>query len=1068
MSAKSKCFPLSPQQARIWSLGPSHPGLVAQVAVAIDGSLDVDRLQRCMARLIDRHEILRTTFRDDTPDGPVQSVNPRGELLWRQIDFHDRACADRDDVLAQLLRDARREPIDVGRAPGLHPTLVQFGDHDNVLLMTVHALHGDASSMSTLACELASEYAVAGHDDDGVPPLQYGDVTLWQNHAFDSTAPTESGLQLWRRQVTATSLDPGIALLTPALSDRFDPDCIAEIFDSVTNEGLEALATGRAEPFLALCWHLVVHRLAGGAAVTICMHSDGRHYPELTQVLGPLTRYLPLRLDLSADEPFAGALDRMGELLADARDWQECFTWEVVSDAPPDAVPVCFEFADDPLAQAAADCSFRVAARYAASDRFRVRLSCRRQGSTVRLELHYDTEALSRSDAKRVLAQVRRLVGGAAAAPDAALAMLRSVDPAEERRVVVELNETSTVAPSIMCLHELIAERALRQPGDVALSFRDERMTYGQLDAKATRLARTLGGLGVGRENRIVVCLERSPDLVVALLGVLKAGAAYVPVDPDYPRARVELILRDSGTPVVLTSAEMRERLPRDLAHLVAVDDERDAMDDEPDERPAVRSDPAGLAYVVYTSGSTGVPKGVMVTHRALANYVSWCGRAYSIGEGSGAPVHSPIGFDLTVTALWGSLASGRTVVLIPQDEGLGGLATVLRSGPDFSVVKLTPSQLDVLSQLVPADAAASCTRAFVVGGEALTAKSIAFWRQYAPATRIFNEYGPTEATVGCSVYEVSAVTPPEWRVPIGRPAANNSVYILDPDLNPVPIGVPGELYVGGPSVARGYLDRPVLTAECFVPDPFSGRSGARLYRTGDRARVLRDGNLEFLDRIDRQVKIRGFRVEPEEVERTLAQHPAVERSVAVVREEAPGRRLVVYCARQAAAETGPAELREFLAERLPAFMVPADVILLDTLPLSANGKVDVEALPLAAPIKRPYVAPRTPTEHALARIWSDILGIDHIGVYDNFFELGGQSMAAARVVFLVRDMLQTDVPLRTVFEAPTIASLSEAIGADPASRRTAEAAALIAIEVASLTEDEVLAALTSRELGAG
>jgi amino acid adenylation domain-containing protein len=1059
-------FPLSAQQARIWDLGPDHPGLVAQAAVTIDGSLDEQRLEAAAQRVFRRYEILRTTFAADPGEEPVQLVGDDGAPSWQRVDV---PVADGDQQ-ARLLRDQRSVPFDRSRGPVLRMALARLGGAAQTLILTLPALHADDRSLAVLVDELAAEYGgAASTGGQAPPPLQHGDFTLWQHEVSDPGAPDQAGREFWRRHVGPGSFDPGIALLEPSLSARFDPDCMDRTLDTDTVASIKALAVelgSSAESFLALCWHVVLARLAGGSNVAVGMRFDGRPYPELTSAVGPLSRYLPLRWAVDPDEPMAAALGRMDALLAEARDWQECFAWDAVPDGAPPAIPACFEFLEDPPPRIAGSCTFAIADRYAGPDRFRVRLTCVARGPELRLMLYYDPVALKHGDAASVLAQVAELARSAAAEPGAPLGTLRSIDPTEERRIVVALNDAPRAAVPTRCVHELIADVARRAPDDVALALGAERMTYAELDASANRVARALVRLGVGRESRVGICLKRSPDLVVALLAVLKAGAAYVPVDSTYPPARVEFMLRDSGAHVVLTRAALRDRLPDGAARVVSLDAERAAIASEPSDAPAVRVDAADLAYVIYTSGSTGAPKGAMVTHAAFANYVVWCVSAYSIAAGSGAPVHSPIGFDLTVTSLWGTLVAGRTVVLVPEEEGLDGLAAVLRSRPDFSVVKLTPSQLDVLSEIVPAEAAAGCTRAFVVGGEQLATESIAFWREHAPATRIFNEYGPTEATVGCCVHEVADRALPPGRVPIGRPGAGSALYVLDAHLHPVPAGVPGELYIGGPGVARGYLGRPDLTAERFVPDAFSGAPGARLYRTGDRARLLEDGNLEFVDRVDRQVKIRGFRVEPEELERALVQHGAVERSVVVVGHGPGGPRLVAYCARRPAAEVSREELNVWLTERLPPFLLPADVIVLDSLPLTANGKVDVAALPPAAPARQPYITPRTAVERVLAGIWADVLETDRVGVHDSFFDLGGQSMSAARMVFLIRDALQIDLPLRTVFEAPTIAALAEAIGADTADGNRAATAARVVIELGEMTEDEVRMALAPGEHG--
>ncbi|HEY0605953.1 MAG TPA: non-ribosomal peptide synthetase, partial [Herpetosiphonaceae bacterium] len=483
---------------------------------------------------------------------------------------------------------------------------------------------------------------------------------------------------------------------------------------------------------------------------------------------------------------------------------------------------------------------------------------------------------------------------------------------------------------------------------------------------------------------------------------------------------------------------------------------------------------PENLAYIIYTSGSTGRPKGAMIPHGGLVNYLSWCAQAYNITEGNGTPVHSPIGFDLTVTSLFAPLITGQRVMLLPEDQGLDNLGAALAPDAALSLVKLTPAHVDLLNTMLPANTLAGRANALIIGGEALRAETVDAWRAFAPDTRLINEYGPTETVVGCCVYEVPPTGEVNSVIPIGRPIANTQLYILDRHLNPVPVGVPGELYIGGDGVGRGYLNRPELTAEKFIADPFSATPGARLYKTGDLARSFADGTIDFLGRIDHQVKVRGFRIELGEIEGVLSEHPAVGEVVVVAREDTPGdTRLVAYVVENREPRTenlgddtdgsrflvlGSA-LREFLAQRLPEYMVPSAFVVLDALPLTENGKVDRRALP--APETRidlsaSFVAPRTPLEEIVAQMWSEVLNVERIGVNDNFFDLGGHSLLATQLIAQVRDTFQVDLPLRSVFGAPTVASFSaEILSHAPVPARVEKTAQLL-IKIARMSDNEV------------
>jgi amino acid adenylation domain-containing protein len=542
--------------------------------------------------------------------------------------------------------------------------------------------------------------------------------------------------------------------------------------------------------------------------------------------------------------------------------------------------------------------------------------------------------------------------------------------------------------------------------------------------------------LGVGPEVIVGVHLARCPELLIALLGVLKAGGAFLPLDPDYPAARLSFVLEDARAPVLLTHTPLLDRLPAHEAKVLCID-RRGLPDAGPCANPPPRTGPDSLAYLMYTSGSTGRPKGILVPHRGLLNYLTWCLAAYPVTAGSGAPVHSSVAFDLTVTSLFVPLLAGRTVRLLPQGNAIDLLREAFRAGSDFSLVKITPAHLELLGQLLQPHEAAGRTRAFVIGGENLTDRHVAFWQEASPSTLLINEYGPTETVVGCCVHFLPRGRSAAGSVPIGQAIANTQLYVLDADGQPVPAGVAGELYVGGAGVARGYHNRPDLTAERFVPDPLGTEPGARLYRTGDLVRALPDGNLEFLGRIDGQVKVRGFRVETEEIEGNLDEHPSVRRAVVVAREDRPGdTRLVAYVVPSPPQGPSPAELRAFLRDRLPHYMVPPDVVILDALPLTPNGKVDRGALPApdrrrASPDGLP-VAFANAEESRMAGLWEEVLGAGPVTADDNFFELGGDSLQVVRLFNRIRTVFGCDLPLAHLLQAPTVTELVRLLGASP------------------------------------
>ncbi|MEU2842791.1 amino acid adenylation domain-containing protein, partial [Streptomyces sp. NPDC007076] len=632
-----------------------------------------------------------------------------------------------------------------------------------------------------------------------------------------------------------------------------------------------------------------------------------------------------------------------------------------------------------------------------------------------------------------------RVLGLLVADPQLRLSEIQILDEAERRRVLVEWNDTARELPRGL-VPELFEARAARTPDAVAVVAEGAQMSYAELDERANRIAQFLVGQGVGAESIVGLCLPRGVDMIAAILGVWKAGAGYLPVDPDYPAERIAFMLRDSRSVLALTTEEILDELPAGRGRLVALDDPLTAtqLAAAPAMSPGVVAEREGLAYVIYTSGSTGRPKGVAVTHGGLANYVTWAADAYGKGAG-GAPLHSSLAFDLTVTSVLVPLVSGTAVVVSPAG-GAEGLAELVRDHGGFAMAKVVPAHLPLLSELLADDRMASAARTWVVGGEALPGAAVRQWLERSPDSVVVNEYGPTETVVGCCVFEVAAGDPVDDVVPVGRPIAHTRLYVLDAHLRPVAPGVVGELYIAGVQVARGYVGRPGLTAERFVACPFE--SGLRMYRTGDLARWSAGGQLVFAGRSDEQVKIRGFRIEPGgEVQAVVAAHPQVAQSAVVAREDVPGdTRLIAYVVPTEPigpdAELGKA-IREFMARRLPEHMVPSAVVVLDALPLTVNGKLHREALPAPdySGAAGPRREPSTHEEKVLCEVFAQTLGLPEVGVDDDFFELGGHSLLAVRLINQIRAVLNVEVPLRVLLGASTVAGLAQRLGSQKSAR---------------------------------
>ncbi|MBW5438033.1 non-ribosomal peptide synthetase [Bradyrhizobium canariense] len=598
-----------------------------------------------------------------------------------------------------------------------------------------------------------------------------------------------------------------------------------------------------------------------------------------------------------------------------------------------------------------------------------------------------------------------------------------------ERAQLRRWNDTDADFPQV-CTHELFELQVGLDPEAVAIIFGKRELSYRELNEGANKIAHYLRRRGVGPDALVGVCLERSPELVMALLAVWKAGGAYVPLDPSYPTERLSFMIDDAQPLLLLTDKRGLPFLSSWGDKLVCIDADLPMFRQESADNPATDACPSNLAYIMYTSGSTGKPKGAMIVHRGLVNYLYWAKGAYAVQPGEAVPVHTSISFDLTVTSLYTTLLGGGKVELLPEGVAAQSLLFALLNARNHGLVKITPAHLELLTSQIDAGQASGVARAFVIGGENLVAETLRLWRDHAPLTRLFNEYGPTETVVGCCVHEVRASDPYSGSVSIGRPIANTQLYVLDENMRPAAPGVTGELFIGGVGVGRGYLNRPELTAERFLPDGFSGVPGARLYKSGDLARFRNDGTLEYLGRADDQVKIRGYRIELGEIEANLAAAPDVQACVVLAREDEPGnKQLVGYAVSRNGWRSDGDELRTFLRAKLPEYMIPARFVFLDKLPLTSNGKVDRKALPVPSGTSTGIGGPpRTATEQIIAAMWSELLRLDLIGIHDDFFHLGGQSMTATGLVARLRAAFDVNIELATLFERPTIAGLSEAI----------------------------------------
>ncbi|MEV5201254.1 amino acid adenylation domain-containing protein [Streptomyces sp. NPDC053720] len=1094
---RTKPLELSAGQRQLWflhQLDPESPEYLLPMAYRLRGPLSPGTLQRAFDALAARHEILRTRYVLDAAD-PRQVVDPAGPVDLAVTDRPGLDAAARDAAAVAFTEARAAETFDLAADHPLRVRLLRFAPDDHVLLVVMHHIACDALTRPLLLADLAAFYR-----GEELPelPVQYADYAAWAARR-QSGPDADRGLDRWRRELAG--VEP-LALPTdrprPAVrtwggaTHGFDvPATTATALRKVARDGDATLFM-----VLLTAYQTLLGRYTGKRDVAVGTAVSGRTRPELRQMAGYAYNTLVLRARWGADPAFRDVLAHNRTTVLDAFDHQETPFDRIADELEPERdlsttplFQVMFDLASGEGADGPDLPGITAEPVPAASSIARFDLTLHlteRADGTLHGSLEYATALFDAATAARIAGHYTRVLDRIAAAPDAPLSALDPIGP-EERALLLDGpaapvgTDHALDATALRPVLETILEQAAATPDATALRHGDTTYTYRRLAEESEQYARRLAGLGVGPEDTVAVLLDRSPQLVAALLGVWRAGAAYVPVDPGYPDERVGHMLATTGTRTVLTETRYADRfdgltvpvsgegglavpvngdgltvpVAGDGSTVLAVGDGSTVtaaaddglavlVADDPAERAARAAATAALptgydldalAYVIYTSGSTGRPKGVLVTHRGLANYLGWTVQAYAGAGPGGAPLFSSVAFDLGVPDLYAPLMTGRDVHLLPQDFDTADLGTLLAAGAPYAFIKLTPGHLDLLQQQLTDDQIRNLAGLVIAAGDSFTARLAERWTTSAgpEGTRLAAEYGPTEITVGNSAYFLDGPVTTEL-VPIGRAVPHTTMYVLDEHLRPLPVGVPGEVWIGGIGVARGYAGRPDLTAERFVPDPY-GPAGTRLYRTGDIARVLPDGNLDFVARADHQVKLRGYRIEPGEIEAALTADPAVAEAVVLVREDSPGaRELVAYVVPAEGADPddiAPAALRARVGEALPPYMVPAAYLTLDALPLTANGKLDRRALPApgrAATAVGDYVEARDATEGAIAGIWATVLGRDTVGVHDNFFELGGDSIRAVTLVGALREA-GWETSVRDIFAHRTVARLRAALG---------------------------------------
>ncbi|BAZ33696.1 amino acid adenylation domain-containing protein (plasmid) [Cylindrospermum sp. NIES-4074] len=1043
-NGKTKCsnlIPLTQAQKQLWILAQmgedSSLAYNESVTLQLQGLLNPTAMGKAIEKLVDRHEALRTKI---SPNGDVQEILPTLKVDCPVLDF---SCVedDRQTQIAEWFNKESQKPFDLIHGPLLRVNLLKLESELYLLVLSAHHIVIDGWSIGVMLRELGALYSA---ESQGMvchlnSPKQFWEYIDWQNQQ-NQTQEMKIHESYWLQKLTLPPvLDLPTDRMRPSIK-TYHANWKAIKLDAQVSNNLKVFSRQQGCTLLMTLlsvYMTLIHRFTGQDDIIVGVPTSGRSFLGSQDIVGYCTHLLPIRSKLLGNPTFVEYLQQMRTSLLEAYEHQDYPFAQLldqlnlpreISRSP--LVDVTFNLEPPITLQQMPQLETSLLPQAVSFKDRDLHLNVTEIADNLSLEFNYNTDLFDADTIERWLSHLQTLLQVIITEPKQHLRELPLLTASEQQQLLVDWNNTQTDYPNNTCIHHLFELQVEKTPNAVAVIFENQQLTYQQLNHHVNQLAHYLQSLGVKPETPVGICVERSLEMIIALLGILKAGGAYVPLDPAYPPERLAYMLLDAKIPLLLTQGNLVTRLPKHPAQMVCLDREWKAISKECDENPFSGVKPENLAYIIYTSGSTGKPKGVMLVHQGLCNLTMAHIKIFDVQPCSRILQFASLSFDASIWEIFMALCAGATLCLGTSDSLLPGsnLMMLLRNQSITHVI-LPPSSLAVL----PAEESPAL-QTIVVGGEACFVDLVAKWSQ---GRRFFNAYGPTESTVCVTVAECSD----ESKKPvIGRPIANTQIYILDSHLQLVPIGVPGELHVGGVALARGYLNDPKLTKEKFIPNPFfnskftfENSKSNRLYKTGDLARYLPDGNIEFLGRLDNQVKIRGFRIELGEIEAAIAQHPSVQQTVVTARvDDSPEKRLVAYIVPNPEQTLTPDELRHLIKKKLPEYMMPSAFVFLNSLPLTPNGKIDRNALPSlnsARPnLEETFVAPRTDIEQQIADIWTYLLKLEKVGIHDNFFTLGGHSLLATQVMSRIYSTFGLDLSVRILFEAPTIAELADRI----------------------------------------
>lgn len=1034
-------LPVSFEQERLWFLYQLEPNATYNIPFGfrIKGRLSQAVFERCLNQIIQRHETLRTRF-ETVEDRPVQIIEPFIPLKIPLVELSFLPQPQREAQAMHLCMEEARSTFDLRQGDILKVKLFRLETDDHLLFLNMHHIASDGWSVSVFFHEMNALYnAFIEGKPSPLPelPIQYADFAVWRRQWLQGDV-LEKQLGYWKKQLQgapallelpADRPRPTVQSYKGAIMRGRLPATLAKALHELSrSEGTTLFMT------LLAAFQTLLHRYTGSQDILVGTPVSGRQYTEIEGLIGFFVNTLLLRGKLSGNPSFRTLMSRTRDVALEAYAHQNLPFEKLVQQLQPrrnmshaPVFQVLFGVQNEPeTALELTGLDVAPVALHNGTSKFDLSLFVKEHHGALELMVEYSTDLFEAGTVRRLLGHYQALLEGIISNPDEKLSRLPLMTESQRHEILVEWNRTETGYAKDRCLHELIEEQVQRTPGAVAVVFENQQLTYRELNARATKLARHLQKLGVGPDVLVGICAERSFEMVVGLMGILKAGGAYVPLDPQYPKDRLAFLLEDSAVTVLLTQAHIAGRLPETSARIIRLDGDWPEIAAESGDIGKTMVNPEHLAYMIYTSGSTGRPKGALNTHQGIVNRLLWMQDAYRLTRTDRVLQKTPFSFDVSVWEFFWPLMTGARLVLArPAGHKDPVYLSQLIAKQRITTLHFVPSMLQIFLEQEGLAISCASLKRVLCSGEVLPADLQK--RFYcAIEAELHNLYGPTEASVDVTYWPCQRNSLLSF-VPIGKPIANMQIYILDRELQPVPIGVPGELHIGGVGLARAYHNRPELTSEKFIANPFSAEAGARLYKTGDLARYLPDGNIEYLGRLDHQVKIRGFRVEPGEIAGALNQHPGIQTSTVIAREDTPGdKRLVAYLVNRYASLSSSA-LREYLREKLPEYMVPAAFVTLKSLPLTPNGKIDRNALPMPEPelAGKKFARPATTTEMLLAEIWHEVLQLREVGIHDNFFELGGHSLLAVQLIAKINKSLDVHLSVPVFFQNPTINKLA-------------------------------------------